>query len=84
MSDVSFTDVRDLAVMLGRAALVLSLEDLDAAIASADHALAVGPILDPTLSIRASGSLEQQVAFLRAFRKFRAAMEEFRPVEASS
>jgi hypothetical protein len=79
MSATAFTDVRDLAVMVGRAATVCSLDDIDEAIAAADHALAVGPILDPTLSMRASGSLEQQLAFLRAFRKFRAAIEEFRP-----
>lgn len=75
----TFVPVRDLAVAVGRAATALTLEQVDDAIAEADRAQAVGPILDPTAFMRGSASLDEQVTYLRAFRDFRAAIERFRP-----
>jgi hypothetical protein len=73
-----FAQVRDLAVAVGRGATCLSLEQLDAAIAEGEAATTAAAATDPTLLMRGGESLEQQMAYLRAFRSFRAALEEFR------
>jgi hypothetical protein len=77
MSD--YVAVRDLAVNAGRMALVVDLEQIDAALAEADRSLALGPVLDPTAFRVGVDELERQVKFLRSFRAFRAAVEELRP-----
>lgn len=79
MSESTFTAVRDAAVAIGRAATCLTVEQISEAIAEADRAQAVGPILDPTAFVRGTRSLDEQVRYLRAFRDFRAAIEELRP-----
>jgi hypothetical protein len=80
LGDMStFVEVRDVAVAIGHSATCLTVEQLDVAIAEADRAQTLGPILDPTLSMAAGGSLNEQLRYLRAFRTFRAAIEELRP-----
>lgn len=75
-----FATVRDIAVAIGStAAIALSVEEIDAAIAEADRAQAFGPIIDPTAFLRGTDSLAEQVKYLRAFRAFRAAIEDLRP-----
>lgn len=75
----TFTAVRDSAVAIGRAATCLTVEQIDEAIREADRSLALSPILDPTAFMRGSDSLDEQVRYLRAFRDFRSAIDEFRP-----
>ncbi len=75
----TFTQVRDVAVAVGRSATCLTVEQLDEAISEADRAQTLGALLDPTLSMAAAGSLDEQLRYLRAFRTFRAAIEELRP-----
>lgn len=74
-----FEGVRDRAVMIGRLATSIELADIDRALREADHAQGIGPIIDPTAWMRGTDALAEQVTFLRAFRDFRAAIEEFRP-----
>lgn len=74
-----FTAVRDIAVAIGRAAVAVPLEEIDRALEAADRATTLGPIVARSLHLKAAGSLAEQVRFLRAFRDFRAAVEEFRP-----
>lgn len=74
-----FAEVRDLAVAIGRSATCLTVEQLDEAIADGERAGALGPILDPTLFMRGSEALDEQLRYLRAFRKFRVAIEGLRP-----
>ncbi len=75
----TFVQVRDVAVAIGRSATCLSVDQIDEAIIEADRAQTLGPILDPTLSMAAGGSLDEQLRYLRAFRDFRAAIETLRP-----
>ncbi len=77
----TFEDVRDVAVAVGRSATVLSVKQIDTAIHEADRAMGLGPFLDPTAFMRGSDSLREQIAYLRAFRDFRAAIEAFRSSE---
>ncbi len=74
-----FAVVRDTAVAIGRAATALDLDTIDQALAEADRAQAFGPIIDPTVFLRGTDALAEQVKYLRAFRAFRAAIEELRP-----
>lgn len=74
----TFTAVRDAAVAVGRAATCLSVEQIDEAIAEADRAQTVGPIIDPTAFMRGSESLDEQLRYLRAFRDFRVKIEALR------
>lgn len=57
----------------------LELADVDALIAQAETAQAVGPILDPTLARAGAEKLDQELKLFRALRTFRAVLEEFRP-----
>ncbi len=70
-----FASVRDLAVAIGSAATQLDLVTIDAALVEAERAQTLGPILDPTAFMRGSDALSDQVAYLRAFRTFRAAID---------
>lgn len=80
MSDTPvFAATRGLAVAIGRAATAIDLATIDKALAEADRAQAFGPILDPTAFTRGTDALAEQVRYLRAFRAFRAAIEEFNP-----
>ncbi len=75
----TFAATRDVAVAIGSAATQIDLATIDEALAEADRAQSLGPILDPTAFMRGSESLSEQVRYLRAFRTFRAAIEEFNP-----
>jgi len=66
----TFAATRDVAVAIGSAAAQVDLATIDESL---------GPILDPTAFMRGSESLSNQVRYLRAFRTFRAAIEEFNP-----
>lgn len=72
-----FETVRDIAVNVGRAATVLSLDDIDKALQEGQRAETVGAIIDPTLFIQAGESLTDQIKYLQAFRDFRSKIEEF-------
>lgn len=74
-----FVPVRDLAVAVGRLSQAADLATIDQALAEADTALSVGPILDPTLARNGAAELERQVRLIRALRAFRAEVEELRP-----
>lgn len=75
-----FVTVRDVAVMIGQAAQALSIEQLEGAIAHADRAQGIGPILDPTAFIRGRDELDKQLRYFRALLAFRRAIEDLRPL----
>lgn len=76
----TFPVVRDVAVTIARVTIgALQVEVLEQAIAEGDRALAVGPILDPTLARDAGPELEQHIALLRATLTYRQALEAFNP-----
>lgn len=75
----SYVEVRDAAVGAARIALAIPSHELDEAIAHADRALAVGPILDPTLARDAGGELQRQLVVLRAVRNLQHKLEVLRP-----
>lgn len=81
--DEAFVFVRDYAVVLARATLLLDLDTIEQAIAAAEHAQALCPILDPTLAGDAGHELAQQIRLMHHLRTFRIAIEAFRPEEAS-
>lgn len=87
-----FVPVREIAVAAARvlihgldalAALddvaVAGIEVLERAIAEAERAQSVGPILDPTMARGAGPELERELRFLRATLAYRRELEEFRP-----
>jgi hypothetical protein len=67
----TFVAVRDMAVAAARYARILPIEVIDQALAEAERADALGPILDPTLWSSGHRNLDQQVRLIRALREFR-------------
>jgi hypothetical protein len=78
----AYDQTRERAVQVGGLAIaVLTVEDLEEAIAAGERALSAGPTLDPTLFRAAAGELEEQLRYLRVVHQFVAAVETFRPAE---
>jgi hypothetical protein len=77
MSD--FVETRNTAVAVARIVLELNDDDLAAAIGDAERSLAVAPVVDPTLYMKAGSELEKQIKLLRILRNCRAELEQFRP-----
>lgn len=78
----SYVEVRDAAVGAARIALAIPADELSDAIEHADRALALGPILDPTLWRDGSGELQKHLVVLRAVRDLQRKLETLRPVDA--
>lgn len=77
---LSYAQVRDTVVMIGRlGASALDVDDLERAIQEAEHALSVGPILDPMAFMHGADELRNQITLMRATLAWRRVIEEFRP-----
>lgn len=70
-----FTELRDRAVFIGMLSRATSVEQIETWIQQSERALGIGPILDPTLAIRAGDELGLQVRYMRAFLAFRREVE---------
>lgn len=77
-SEGAFVPAREMAVTLARAVLTVPDSLFERALEEGERALAVGPVLDPTLFQRGANPLEDQMAVIRAARDFRAALVEVR------
>ncbi len=53
-----------------------AFDELDAAIEHAEHAMSVGPYLDPTLWMRAQANLSGHIKLLKAVKAFKAVITE--------
>lgn len=75
----AFVPVRDFAVSAARSVAMVPLETIEEAIAEGERALAVGPVLDPTLFRQGADELATQLRVIKALRNFRLAVEAIRP-----
>lgn len=72
-----FKATRDLAVSIGQALQVISIENIELWIRQAERALATGPTIEPELfADGAAAELEKQIKYMKALLEFRKVVEE--------